>query len=384
MSSHASAGSTGRRPSAARATLENLLSQVGVTVNGDAPWDIRVHDQRFYEYVLTGGTLALGESYMDGWWDCERLDELVFRALRRDLDHRIVNWRGRLFLLEMKLRNLQTLRHARQVAEQHYDLGNHFFERMLGRTMNYSCGWFRDDAGLDAAQEAKMDLVARKLQLQRGDRVLDIGCGWGSMARFAAERYGCEVVGVTISREQLAYAQKLAKDVDFRLLDYRDPELRRLGTFDKIVSIGMFEHVGRRNYGAFFSMVQDLLADDGLFLLHTIFNDHLPAEPWINKYIFPNGMLPSQMDLARSTRGRFVVEDFHNFGAHYDRTLMAWYENYSRYEAEPEFPYPLRFKRMWRYYLLTYAGSFRSRRRNHLGQIVMSRRGMLGGYTSVR
>ncbi|MEI9938609.1 MAG: cyclopropane fatty acyl phospholipid synthase [Pseudomonadota bacterium] len=378
------APSARRQSSAGRRTLENLLAPVGVAINGDAPWDIRVHDERFYEYVLARGTLALGESYMSGWWDCERLDELVFRALRRDLDHRIVGWRSRLFLAEMRLRNLQTLHYSRQVAEQHYDLGNHFFERMLGRTMNYSCAWFRDGASLDEAQDAKMDLVARKLQLCPGDRVLDIGCGWGSMARFAAERCGCEVLGVTISREQLAYARVKAPGLDFRLLDYRDPELRRLGPFDKIVSIGMFEHVGRRNYEAFFSGVQRLLTDDGLFLLHTIFNDHAAADPWINKYIFPNGMLPSQVDLARTTRGRFVIEDFHNFGADYDRTLMAWHQNYSRYEAEPEFPYPLRFKRMWRYYLLTYAGSFRARRRNHLGQIVMSKHGVLGGYRSVR
>jgi len=382
----ASALTTARPGGIARRTLEEILSPVGVAINGDAPWDVRVHDARFFERVLAEGTLGLGESYVDGWWDCDRLDELVCRAIRCNLDHHILDWRNKLFLVLMRTRNLQTLTRAKHVAESHYDLGNHFFSQMLGPTMNYSCAYWRNAVDLDGAQEAKMDLVARKLQLRPGDRLLDIGCGWGSMARFAAERFGCEAVGITISRRQYEWAEERLRSTPARvlLLDYRSPELQRLGPFDKIVSIGMFEHVGRRNYRGFFSVVQSLLKSDGLFLLHTILNDHTPAEPWVNRYIFPNGMLPSHIDLDRALRKLFVVEDLHNFGADYDRTLMAWHANYSRYETQPDFPYSVRFQRIWRYYLLTYAGSFRARTRNHLCQIVLAKSGVPGGYRSVR
>jgi cyclopropane-fatty-acyl-phospholipid synthase len=370
----------------ARRTVEELLSPASVAINGDAPWDVRVHDDRFFERVLAEGTLGLGESYIDGWWDCDRLDELVCRAVRCNLDRRIFGWRNLLLLVLMRLRNLQTLTRAKHVAERHYDLGNHFFSQMLGPTMNYSCAYWRGAADLDAAQEAKMDLVARKLQLRKGDHVLDIGCGWGSMARFAAERYACKVVGITISRRQYEWAEERLQGTPARvlLLDYRSAELRRLGPFDKIVSIGMFEHVGRSNYREFFSVVRSLLNDDGLFLLQTILNDHTPTEPWVNRYIFPNGMLPSHVDLDRGLRKLFVVEDLHNLGADYDRTLMAWHANYSRYQAQADFPYSQRFQRMWRYYLLTYAGSFRARTRNHVCQIVLAKNGVPGGYHSVR
>lgn len=375
-----------RRAGVARLTVEHVLSCAGIAVNGDASWDVRVHDNRFYSRVLAEGTLGLGESYMDGWWDCDRLDELVCRTLRRDLDDRILGWRNTIFLIWMRLRNLQTPPRASQVAERHYDLSNDFFSRMLGKTMNYSCAYWRDAANLDAAQEAKMDLIARKLQLRAGDRVLDIGCGWGSMARFAAERFGCEVVGITISKRQHAWADERLRQTPARvlLMDYRSPDLPRLGPFDKIISIGAFEHIGRRNYAEFCSVAWSVLTKDGLFLLQTIFNDHTPAEPWLNGYIFPNGMLPTHVELVDALGDRFVVEDFHNFGADYDQTLMAWHANYSRYEAEPDFPYSTRFRRMWRYYLLTCAGSFRARTRNQLCQIVAAKSGVLGGYRSVR
>lgn len=366
------------RQTRARDTLQRILGAAGIAIDGTGPCDIRVHDERFFTRVMTLGTLGLGESYMDGWWDCPRLDEMTHRALGSDLDEELIEWRDWLFVLWTRLRNLQTIARARQVAEQHYDLGNDFFARMLGPTMTYSCAYWPTAASLDEAQEAKMDLVARKLQLQPGDRVLDIGCGWGSMARFAAERYGCDVVGITISERQRDWAEHHVKhrSTQIHVLDYRSTTLQRLGPFDKIISIGMFEHVGRRNYGLFFSVVQSLLRDDGLCLLHSIFNEHSAVEPWLNRYIFPNGMLPSRRDVASAVHRKFVMEDEHSIGPNYDRTLMAWHENLERHEREGDGPRPEseRFRRMWRYYLLSCAGSFRVGTRNQVYQLVLSKR----------
>jgi cyclopropane-fatty-acyl-phospholipid synthase len=366
------------RQTRARDTLERILSAAGIAIDGTAPWDIRVHDDRFFTRVLTLGTLGLGESYMDGWWDCPRLDEMTNRALRNDVDDELIEWRDRLFVVWTRLRNLQTIARARQVAEQHYDLGNDFFERMLGPSMTYSCAYWRTAQSLDEAQRAKMDLVARKLQLRPGDRVLDIGCGWGSMARFAAEHYGCDVVGITISERQREWAEQHAthRSTQIHVLDYRSTTLQRLGPFNKIISIGMLEHVGRRNYGLLFSVVQSLLKEDGLLLLHSIFNEHSAVEPWLNRYIFPNGMLPSRRDVACAVAGKLAVEDEHNIGPDYDRTLMAWHENLERHEREGDCPQfeSERFRRMWRYYLLTCAGSFRAGTRNQVYQFVMSKR----------
>jgi cyclopropane-fatty-acyl-phospholipid synthase len=369
----------------ARRTIEQLLGYAGLGVNGDAAWDLRVHDTRFFERVLAHGSLGLGESYVEGWWDCDRLDEFACRALRAGIDRHILGWSDLVLLVWARCRNLQTLARARVVAERHYDLGNAFFARMLGPTMTYSCAYWRSGDDLEAAQEAKMDLVARKLRLRPADRVLDIGCGWGGMARYAAERYGCQVVGITISQRQHEWAKSWLRGTSARvlLLDYRSPELGRLGPFDKILSIGAFEHIGRRNYRRFAAIVSSLLEENGLFLLHTIVNDHAPAEPWINTYVFPNGMLPSHADLASMARGSFVVEDMHHIGPDYDRTLLAWHANCARYAAEPDFPYPTRFQRMWRYYLLTCAGSFRARR-NHVCQILLSKGGVPGGLDPVR
>lgn len=366
-----------------RRKIERLLEGTDVQLNGDRPWDVQVHDERFYRRVLAEASLGLGESYMDGWWDSERIDELMTRILTAGLDRKMVARIMALDVVRAKLLNLQSKRRAFTIGEEHYDIGNDLYERMLDKGMNYSCGYWKNATTLDEAQEAKIDLAARKLKLEPGMRVLDIGCGWGGAARFIAERYGCEVVGVTVSREQVAYAQEHHGHlpVDIRLQDYRDVN----ETFDRIISIGMFEHVGAKNYDTFMNTVRGLLAEDGLFLLHTIGGNRSvhQGDPWMSRYIFPNSMLPSAKQITTAAEELFVMEDWHNFGAHYDTTLLHWVENFDAAWPELKDKYGERFYRMWKYYLLSSAAGFRARK-NQLWQIVFSPRGVRGGYESIR
>jgi cyclopropane-fatty-acyl-phospholipid synthase len=366
-----------------RRKIEHLLEGTDVRINGTRPWDVQVHDERFYRRVLAEASLGLGESYMDGWWDCEQIDEMMTRVLRKGLDRAMVARIMAFDVIRAKLVNLQSRRRAFTIGEQHYDIGNDLYERMLDSRMTYSCGYWKDATTLDEAQEAKIDLAARKLGIEPGMRVLDIGCGWGGAAQFMAERYGCEVVGVTVSQEQVDYANEHIGDlpVDIRLQDYREID----ETFDRIVSIGMFEHVGVKNYRTFMETVRRLLVDDGLFLLHTIGGNRSvhQGDPWISRYIFPNSMLPSAKQIATAAEDLFVLEDWHNFGAYYDTTLMHWVENFNAAWPELSERYDERFYRMWTYYLLTSAAGFRTRK-NQLWQVVFSPNGVPGGYESIR
>ena len=254
---------------------------------------------------------------------------------------------------------------------------------MLDRRMLYSCGYWKDAATLDEAQEAKLDLIFKKLDLQPGMKVLDIGCGWGGAARFAATRYDVEVVGVTVSEEQLKLGKEICKGlpVELRLQDYRSLKEK----FDRIFSIGMFEHVGHKNYRKYFQVVKKCLKDNGLFLLHTIGNNRTvtQTDPWINCYIFPCSLIPSAKQISSAFDSLFVLEDWHNFGADYDRTLMEWYRNFHNNWDVIKKDYDEKFYRMWKYYLLCCAGSFRARK-NQLWQIVLSERGVPGVYKSFR
>lgn len=361
----------------------NQLDRAGLVVGGSAPWDPAVHDERLWARLLRDGTLGLGESYMDGWWNAAALDECLYRLIAADVGDAFpkdlaVIWS----LAKGRLLNMQRLRVA-EVGERHYDIGNDLYAAMLDRRMIYSCGYWQDGAAdLDAAQEAKLDLICRKIGLKPGMRVLDIGSGWGGFLKFAAERYGVSGLGVTVSKEQAALANERTAGlpVETRLMDYQALE----GRFDRIVSIGMFEHVGYKNYRAFFTKAAQLLARDGLMLLHTIGGHYSTThgDPWSEKYIFPNGMLPSVAQIGKAVEGLFVMEDWHNFGADYDRTLMAWHANVEA--AWPGLPaYDERFRRMWRYYLCVFAALFRARNIS-LWQVVLSPKGVAGGYRSVR
>jgi cyclopropane-fatty-acyl-phospholipid synthase len=293
------------------------------------------------------------------------------------------DWRFIWQVIRAKLLNTQKYGQAAKNAQQHYDLGNDLYEAMLDKRLVYTCGYWKDSDNLDQAQEAKLDLVCRKIGLQAGQRVLDIGCGWGSWAKFAAEKYGVNVVGVTVSPEQVELGKKLCAGlpVDIQLMDYR----KITGTFDHIISLGMFEHVGYKNYRTYMEVAREHLADDGLFLLHTIAGNvsATTTDPWIDKYIFPNSMLPSAQQITRALEGLFVIEDWHNFGPDYDKTLMAWWQNFNTHWPELKESYNDRFYRQWKYYLQACAASFRVRN-NQLWQIVLSKHGKVGGYTSIR
>jgi cyclopropane-fatty-acyl-phospholipid synthase len=355
-----------------------------VAVNGPHPWDIAVHDERFFRVAVTHGELGVGESYMDGWWDVPQLDEFIARVLRAGLNEDVRDARVALFIRALsKVLNYQSKTRSFGNGQRHYDRGNDLFLAMLDGRMNYSCAYWEDAGSLDEAQEKKLDLICRKLYLEPGMRVLDIGCGWGAFGKFAAERYGVSVDGLTVSEQQIELGRKLCEGlpVDLQLMDYRDAR----GTYDRIVSVGMIEHVGYKNYRAFFDVAQRCLADDGLFLLHTIGSNSSSTliDPWADRYIFPNSMIPSIAQLGRAMEKRFVMEDWHNFGPYYDKTLMAWYANFTAHWPSLRERYGERFFRMWKYYLLSSAGSFRARN-NNLWQIVLSKRGVAGGYQSQR
>jgi len=358
------------------AFVRDLLGLAGIQVNGSRPWDIQVHDDRFYRRVLRERNLGLGESYMDGWWDCERLDEFFHRLLTGGIERHVRgSWIHLLRIVPALVFNLQSSSRAHIVAREHYDLGNDLFLSFLDSYQQYSCAYFAGTDDLEEAQRAKMVMIARKLELSRDDHILDIGFGWGGLARFLAENVGCRVTGVNVSHEQLSYARESCKDlpIEFLELDYR----RIKGQYDKIVSVGMFEHVGEKNYRTFMEVVHRSLEDDGIVLLHSIGGNLScrSADPWIDRYIFPNGMLPSITQIAQAVEGLFVIEDLHNMGSHYDKTLMAWHKRFRSAWPELRKNYGDRFGRMWEYFLLSSAGAFRARK-TQLWQIVMTKAGV--------
>ena len=261
--------------------------------------------------------------------------------------------------------NLAPKKKAFVVGEKHYDLGNSLFQAMLdSETMSYSCGYWHNASTLDSAQKAKLDLICRKLHLQPGQRLLEIGCGWGSFAHYATTNYGVEILCLTISKEQATLAKERCKDlpVEIRLQDYREVQ----GGFDHLVSIGMFEHVGTKNYRTYMEIAKRCLKPNGLFLLHTIGRQKsflYTPDPWLRKYIFPVGEIPTRKQIYNNSDGLLKIRHWHEFGEYYDPTLMAWHQRFVKAWDELRVEYGPQmngqFRRMWEYYLLSCAGSFR-------------------------
>ena len=359
--------------------VSDLLSETPIQLNGSHKYDIDVVNPDFYKRVLKEGSIGLGESYMNGWWQCDQLDQMFYYLLKYQVDQKKPSSiKDTLFVLQSRLFNMQSKKRAWMVGEEHYDLGNDLYEGMLDPYMQYSCGYWKEADDLETAQENKLKLICEKLQLKKGETLLDIGCGWGGLSEYAAKHYGVNVTGVTISKEQQAYGMNRCRDlpVDLRLCDYRDLS----ETFDKIVSVGMFEHVGPKNYQTYFDVVSRCLKPEGLFLLHSIGGNEtkVNVDPWINKYIFPNGVLPSIEQISHVSQQSLVMEDWHNFGSDYDKTLMAWKERFNQSWQQIKDNYSDKFYRMFNYYLSSCAGAFRARD-IQLWQVLFSKNGAEGG-----
>lgn len=374
------------RSSTSRDTMQALLEHADVRINGNRPWDIQVHDDRLYDRVLSQRSIGAGEAYMDGWWDCDSLDVFFDKVMRANLEEKFgMSWMHLWNMFRAKFLNQQRRNAAAKAAQAHYDIGNDLFEAMLDERMVYSCGYWRRARTLEEAQDAKLDLICRKLDLQPGMRLLDIGCGWGSLLEYAASQYGVEGVGITLAKEQAVLARERCADwpVEIRVQDYRD--LPSNVSFDRVASIEMIEHVGLQNYETFIQILKRSLTPDGLALIQTSGRqgDGPSSDPWIVKYIFPGGSFPSAAEIAAAIGAHLTIEDWHTFGADFDPTLMAWARNVeAQWKTLPD-RYDERFQRMWRYYLLQCAGIFRSRH-NNVWQIVLSPNGVPDGYRSLR
>ena len=364
-----------------KSLIQGLLAKADIQINGDRPHDMQVHDERLFQRIVKKGTLGLGEAYMDGWWSAERLEQFFYQALKSRIDSGISKTWLRFFRnLQASLMNMQSRIRSKRVIREHYNLGNDLYMSFLDPYNQYTCGYFKDTNDLNVAQEQKLDLICKKLDLKEDDKVLDIGCGWGGFLKFAAEKVGCHVTGITISDEQLKYAKEFTQGlpVEVKKMDYRDLK----GKFDKVLICGMIEHVGYKNYRRIFETVHQHLTDTGRFLLHTIGGNTSmrSTDPWISKYIFSNSLIPSVKQLSTAAENLFVMEDWQNFGYYYFPTLMAWYENFKNNWDTIKERYDDRFFRMWEYYLLSCAGSFKARD-NQLWQVVFSKAGIPGGFS---
>jgi cyclopropane-fatty-acyl-phospholipid synthase len=348
--------------------VRQRLGQAGIGVGASGSSDIQVHRSRFYRRLVRGRQLGMAESYMDGDWDSAHLDQVATRLLLSTAGNGLHSTpRELLERTTAKLLPRWTRPNVMRRVAPHYNLGNDLFEKMLDRDyMAYTCGYWRGGATtLEEAQRAKLDLICRKLGLQEGMTVLDIGCGWGPFAKYAAETYGATVTGVTLSERQVELGRRRCEGLPVELMvrDYRDVE----GTFDRVVSVGCLEHIGHRNHRTFFETIYRSLKDGGRALVHSfgVAKSQYIVGGFYEKYVFPLVNLPSVAQIGKALDGLFVVEDVHNFGPDYDPTLMEWNKRFQAAwpELEGEYGKMLggRFKRMFEFYLLCTAGFMRSR-----------------------
>ena len=339
--------------------------------SGD-PITIRLHDASTVKHLALNPEMALGEAYMNGSLtidgdDLQEFLAMIVRNVQLTAGHRVW-WQKPLLKSRAALRWLaqnNVVERARGNAAHHYDLSGRLYGLFLDQDRQYSCGYFKNTTDtLEQAQGRKKEHIARKLRITPGMSVLDIGCGWGGMALTLAKDYGARVVGITLSKEQHAYATQraeregLADRVDFRLCDYRQVTQN----FDRIVSVGMFEHVGLRHFDEYFQIVRDRLSPDGIALIHTIgwMASATGTNPWIAKHIFPGGYVPTVSEAMQAIeKAHLWAADIECWRLHYAYTLRHWYDRFQRHEAEVAAMYDDRFVRMWRFYLAACEQTFR-------------------------
>ncbi len=357
--------------------ISDLLADVGLSINGNQPWDIQIYDEKVYRMILYKGSLGFGVAYMEGLWEAEQLDETFHRLLSADLDRKLKGW-ARVRLLTEAVRhrifNLQSQERAFTVAHKHYDIGNDVFEAMLDSTMSYSCAYWEHADNLEQAQQHKLDMICRKLALKPGEHLLEIGCGWGGFAQYAAETIGARVTGVTISQAQHDYAvermKRLGLDdrVEIVMMDYRDIK----GQFDAVVSIEMFEAVGESYWGTYFTKLHDVLKKGGkaglqiITIADEMFEDYRSRADFIQKYVFPGGMLPSAQKLLEQTQaaGLKAVSSF-RFGGDYAETLKQWGQRFEDAWKEGRIKgFDAHFRKLWLFYLAYCEAGFRTQRTN--------------------
>jgi len=360
-----------------------ILQAAGIPLNSSEPWSIHVHNEKLWDRVISQRELGFGESYIEGWWDCEAIDVMLTKLLSINVLKLLKPSPLLAFhAARSSLFNNQTKRRAAANAKHHYNIGNDLFSRMLDSEMAYSCGYWSKADSLAEAQLDKFDLICRKLDLQPGMRLLDIGSGWGGFLRHAVKNYGVTATGISPADNQINLAREKSEGLGITFIqqDYRD----LTGEFDRIVSVGMMEHVGPKNYKTFFEKCDELLAQGGLMLHHTIASNvtKYVVDPFFDRYIFPGGVLPSLAQISGTVENTFVIEDVHNFGPDYDRTLLEWKKNISgKWQEIPQFD--LRFQRMWNYYLLSSAAGFRAGNLQ-LIQCVFQRVGQRPTYITAR
>lgn len=337
------------------------------------PVTVRLHDESLVRRILLNPDLGIGEGYMEGSFtiDDDDLHGFLALAVRNSQNA----WRHPLHRFLWKLRYLSRVARqynpagrARRRVAHHYDLSGELYDLFLDSDKQYSCAYFRSpDDTLEQAQAQKKAHIAGKLRIEPGMRVLDIGCGWGGLALTLARDYGARVLGVTLSEEQhevaneRARAAGLGNRAQFRLMDYREVE----GTFDRVVSVGMFEHVGAPHYREYFRTVREKLTEDGIALIHTIGRSTPPGanSPWIEKYIFPGGYIPALSEIMTAVEKEdFISQDIEVWRLHYAQTLRHWHDRFVANEERVREIYDDRFCRMWRYYLVACEQTFRCNR----------------------
>jgi cyclopropane-fatty-acyl-phospholipid synthase len=366
---------------------EQIVKNLFKKANIELDKDIIIHDKSTYRDIIIKGSLGLGESFMKKKWDSPQLDVFIAKILRAGSQSNLIlgalihfrNWVKSSFL------NLQNQKYAPDLAETHYNAGNYLFKSFLDSNMIYTCGYFKNTTDLKQAQLNKIKIVGSKLNLQPGESVLDIGCGWGGTARIISETFDVEVTGVTDSVEMVKYANKhnSSEKVQFINSDYRNIK----GKYNKIYNVGFLEAVGPKNYRAFMELVNNLLYDNGVFLTHTIGGMHSvnSGDPWLDKYIFPHGVLPSKDQIKKAISNLFDIRDFEAFGKYYATTLSKWSNNLNKnwHTIQDKFDNPEEFRRMMDFYFQSCKAAFQSKIID-LWQYVFTKPGMVSDYKMYR